>query len=316
MLTVLPVSCKQSAPAKKSSGNANPGEKTPLDDTPSKDDEGEQDDLETDTDPCKNKKTEDHDEEEDDEEFELRSGGSKKKSVKKKKTVNKSVASLSLLATANYDDDIQSIFIDKCVTCHTESDKTPFETYAKAKKVKGKILEQVESGDMPPSGSTKLTSSEKKKIKEWVDNGAPESGDWDEEEDEIEEDEDSSTSDCDDDNDNDDTTSTGDWDELLKTKEVEKCKDKGYIFDRLEEKCHKAKTASYSCDRSGVVAKFKEININVATNYDDYIKDGYKLDQCGEYNKEPVVFFYKKTEEGEELKLMLKKLCKIGSNAC
>jgi hypothetical protein len=253
-----------------------------------------------------------------------------------------------LASDPNYEDDISSILKDKCETCHSGSDPYAMDSYKKAKKLKNKIKSQISSGDMPPENKSPLTSKEKTAIKDWVTAGAPEtsddagSGEEEEEEgeeeeeeeegeeDEKEEDEDStsSTSDCDDDKkedddkdeDDDDGENSGDntagWDELLKKKEVEKCKDKGKIFDRLTETCHKAKVAGFSCDKSGIEGEFKKVGVNVSSQISGFLSDGYSIDQCGEFSNEPIVLFYKKETVKEELKLLIKKLCKKGSAAC
>jgi hypothetical protein len=320
---MMPVSCKEPAKASKKSGgsqNANPETDSPATrpdpvEEPEEEEE-EEDDKDTKKDKCKNKTSDDKDDkdekdDDEDEGIELRLTGGKTTAKKSKR--KSTVASFALLATVNYKDDIESIFSDKCVSCHSGDDKYALDTYTKAKKIKDDILSEVDSGKMPPKNKAPLTSAEKKAIKDWVNDGAPESSSSsstdDEDEDEDEKDED----DCDDDDNN---GSAADWDDLLKSKEVEKCKDDGKIFDRLAEKCHKAKIASFDCSKSGVVAKFKESGINVGTQYEQFISDGYQLDQCGEYNKDPIVLFYKKKEEKEELKLLIKKLCKKGSAAC
>lgn len=320
---LMPVSCKQPAQSGKKGGgsqNANPDTDTPAsrpDPVEEGEEEGEGEEIEPSEDKCKNKtndkKEDDKDDDEDDEGLDL-TGKKPKAQAPKKKSM---VAAFSLLATVNYNDDIESIFSDKCVACHSGDDKYALDTWTKAKKIKDKIQEQVDSGKMPPKNKAPLTSLEKKTIKEWVEAGAPENSSGstsDDEEEETEEKDDDKDDECDDEEDS--NASNADWDDLLKPKEVEKCKDDGKIFDRLAEKCHKAKTASFECTRSGVLAKFKEYSINVEKQYDEFVDSGYKLDQCGEYEKEPIVFFYKKKEEKEELKLLIKKLCKKGSPAC
>lgn len=353
-LLVFPVSCKEPEKASKknpASDNANPGPVTPQSERPEKKDK---DDDKDDDDDCKNKtdkdEDEDEDEDDDDDKIGLRltgksvaSGNSgdiqKKKSGKKKsskhnskkkskknladKSVSAPVRGFGLIASdPNYDDDIKSIFSDKCVSCHASEDDYPLDTYEKSKSLKTKIGEQVESGDMPPKNKTKLTSSEKSTIQKWVDSGALESAttdENDEDDDDKDDDDDKKKDDCDDDEDDDKKDKIGtaaDWDELLKLKEVAKCKEKDFIFDRLKETCHKAKIASFECSKTGVLKAFKDLSIDVETQYDDFVGDGFKIDQCGEYNKEPVVLFYKKKEENNELKLLIKKLCKKGSDAC
>ncbi len=353
-LLLMPVSCKQQEAAKKApaSDNASPEITAPLDrpeTTPAKE---EREDCEKDA------KKDEHDDEEDDEveededdELDLRLTGSSKTTKKKKNTktakttkvkkpapttVTSVLRGFGLLASdPNYDDDISSIFKDKCESCHSGTNKNALDTFKKAKALKDKIKSEVASGNMPPEEKSPLTSSEKTAIKNWVAAGAPESSDDseeaedEEEEDEDKEDEDEEHSDCDEkeeqededqDEDDDDTTkpSAADWDELLKKKEVEKCKDKGKIFDRLNETCHKAKIAEYSCNKAGIVAEFKKVGVNVSSQLDDFMgsSNKYIIDQCGQHNNEPIVLFYKKETVKEELKLLIKKLCKKGSSAC
>jgi hypothetical protein len=347
-LLLLPVSCKQQEKAQKkpATDNATP-EYTPPRERPEIDVPKEE------TDDCeKHKKEEDKKDEvtdDEDAELDLRLTGTGNNEHKKKirsaeatKTTPTSVASMNrgfglLASDPNYDDDISSILKDKCESCHAGSDENALDTYKKAKALKDKIKSEVASGDMPPKNKSPLTSNEKTAIKNWVTAGAPESSDDVEDEgeegeggedDEKEEDKDSS-SDCDEedkddkddeddkDNDSDNVNATAaDWDELLKKKEVEKCKDKGKIFDRLTETCHKAKTAEFSCDKSGIEAAFKKVGINVSSQVSTFVSDGYKIDQCGEFSNEPIVLFYKKETIKEEIKLLIKKLCKKGSAAC
>jgi hypothetical protein len=344
-LLLLPVSCKQQEKAKKKpvSDNATP-EYTPPQERPETEVPKEE------TDDCEKDKKKEDDKAEDDEdaELDLRLTGTGKnenkekiRSAKAAQSTPTSVASMNrgfglLASDPNYDDDISSILKDKCESCHAGSDKYALDTYKKAKALKDKIKSEVASGDMPPKDKSPLTSTEKTAIKNWVTAGAPESSEEDEgedegeegeggEDDEKEEDNDSS-SDCDeeskDDKDDEEkdsdnvNASAADWDELLKKKEVEKCKDKGKIFDRLTETCHKAKTAEFSCDKSGIEAAFKKVGINVSSQVSTFVSDGYSIDQCGEFSNEPIVLFYKKETIKDEIKLLIKKLCKKGSSAC
>ena len=348
-LLLLPVSCKQQEAAKKApaSDNASPEITAPLDrpeTTPAKE---EHEDCEKD---AKKDERDDEVEEDEEDELELRLTGPSKNTKKKKKTkyanttkakkpapttVTSVLRGFGLLASdPNYDDDISSIFKDKCESCHSGTNKNALDTFKKAKGLKDKIKSEVASGNMPPEEKSPLTSSEKTAIKNWVAAGAPESSDDSEEEDEEdeedeaneadEEDEADEHSDCDEkeekEDDDDDTTkpSAADWDELLKKKEVEKCKDKGKIFDRLTETCHKAKMAEYTCNKAGIVAEFKKVGVNVSSQLDDFMgsSNKYIIDQCGQHNNEPIVLFYKKETVKEELKLLIKKLCKKGSSAC
>jgi hypothetical protein len=370
-LLLLPVSCKQEAPAKKQAAEDNsapeyiPPAKLPETKVPDE----EVDDCEKDKKEKEDDSEESSDEvtdEEEESEMELRLTGqnkdnhlakadtkvkakatkkNKKKTAKvKKDSAPTGLANIArgfglLASSPNYDDDISSILKDKCETCHSGSDPYAMDSYKKAKKLKTKIKSQISSGDMPPENKSPLTSKEKTAIKDWVTAGAPETSDdtgssEDEGEEEVEEEETeeedntSSTSDCgedkkedeDKDEDEDDSENSSDntagWDELLKKKEVEKCKDKGKIFDRLTETCHKAKVAGFSCDKSGIEGEFKKVGVNVSSQISGFLSDGYSIDQCGEFSNEPIVLFYKKETVKEELKLLIKKLCKKGSAAC
>jgi len=281
-LLLLSISCKQQEKAqKKPSSNISPPEETPPADTSKKDnDEIEKDDCKSDS------------------------------------------SGLRLLASIpTYDDDISSILKDKCESCHSGSDQYALDTFKKAKSLRNEINSQIESGDMPPKNKSPLTSAEKKAIKNWANAGAPETSDdvGDGEAGKSEENGCDEKSDASNDDDNDDTESSAsedDWDELLKKKEVEKCRDKGNIYDRLKETCHKAKIAVYKCDKAGIEAEFKRVGVDVTTHVTEFLTSGYDIDQCGQFNNEPIVLFYKKETIKDEIKLLIKKLCKMGSDAC
>jgi hypothetical protein len=107
------------------------------------------------------------------------------------------------------------------------------------------------------------------------------------------------------------------WNELINPPLLAQCHSQGFVYDRSLERCHKARLATtYSCDRNGIVGKFMAVNVNIATNFDQLIAQGYQIDQCGEFNNEPVVLFYMQSNANNQLTLLFKKFCKQGSAAC
>jgi hypothetical protein len=219
----------------------------------------------------------------------------------------------------NWDDDIEEILQDNCLSCHDGSKDGPdLSTYSQAKDEADHIKEQIKSGDMPKEGS--LSSSDKNKILDWIeadmprDAGGSSSSDCGNDGD-VDGDEDSD--DDDDDDDDNDHDSVSGWEEFLNPPKLKSCKDDGKIFDRIEEECHKAKIAKFDCKRSAIIGAFKDVGVSVATQLDKMDSDGYEIDQCGEYDGDPIVLFYKKeTGDDDELKLKIRKICKLNSPAC
>lgn len=329
LASALAPGCKQQAPEKKASpkgADANPISPLPTP-TPSSDDSDDDGgDDEDDDDPCKNDSSNDSEDDEDDEDdedsdddFELRS-----------KTASRG---LSLVDSVTYED-IESIIEKKCLTCHDTGGTSPIlSTYSKVKNKASSIETEIDDS-MPPSGSTKLTSTEKQKIRDWIADGKLEKPEADSssdgsssEDDEDDEDDDSSSSsDCDDDDDedeDDDDDAGFDKDsafkELLNPKKLTECHEDGKVYDRGKEKCHISSIAkSFDCSVDGIVKKFKASGITLKTSSGKLEGfEEYEVDQCGEYKDDPVVFFYKKVEStDDEVALSIKILCKKGSPAC
>src|SRR3972149_173850 len=78
-------------------------------------------------------------------------------------------------ATPNYNDNVKPIFDANCTIsgCHDKG-KLDFSTYKKVFAKRNKIKEEVDEGEMPPSGP--LNQSDVDIIDAWVAAGAPESG--------------------------------------------------------------------------------------------------------------------------------------------
>lgn len=76
-----------------------------------------------------------------------------------------------------YDDDIKILINNSCAVsgCHVAGAQTPFlTTYAEVKANTSGIQQRaIVQGDMPPSGP--LSACDKKKLEQWIADGAPES---------------------------------------------------------------------------------------------------------------------------------------------
>lgn len=230
----------------------------------------------------------------------------------------------SLAETVSWDSDIKSLYDGKCTSCHKSGGTPPdLSTYDKAKSALASSVSQVEDDKMPPSSP--LSSSEKKKLTEWQNAGAPETSDSSDSDGDTETDTDTdsdsdsdsdSSSDCGDDGDYENEYTDG-YEELLNPPELEECHDKGKVYDRKNGECHKAKIAEFSCDRSGVIEAFKKVGVDAGSRLSEIEGDGYKIDQCGIYEKEPIVYFIKQGEiTGDSASLKIKKLCKPSASVC
>ncbi len=227
-------------------------------------------------------------------------------------------AGLRLTTTkVTYNNDIQSLLQSKCASCHSGQNQPDISTYNNAKANISQILTDVNGDKMPKD--TPLTSDQKLKLTTWQNDGLLES----------------STTDTSTNTSSTNTTSTSStgcgtstivtdtsneisdgWGDLINPKAMQDCRDKGKIYDRSKDACHKADLAKYSCDDAGITAAFQKIGVNVDSQVKSFEGDGYQIDQCGEFSGDPIIYFYKKGDGGDDLKLSLKKLCKKGSPAC
>lgn len=218
-----------------------------------------------------------------------------------------------------YNLDIKTILDNKCMNCHVPGKNPPeLDTFQKVKSSAIDTIRVVEKDRMPPHDN--LTTAEIRKIRAWVDAGAPEYAGSSNSNNNT-----TGANPCD------QSTTTGStttgtttgtdsaegWQDLINPPLLKECHNKGVVYDRTGEKCHKAKIAtSYLCTHQGIVDKFKALSVDITTNIAQIEADGYQIDQCGEFNNEPIVLFYKKQEAENELKLLFKKFCKKGSDAC
>jgi uncharacterized membrane protein len=76
-------------------------------------------------------------------------------------------------ADLTYTKDIRPIFEKRCANCHSSNwpDKNWMD-YETAKKNKDRIKFRVENKTMPPGNSTNMTEEERKKVIQWVKDGA------------------------------------------------------------------------------------------------------------------------------------------------
>lgn len=334
--TAVSPGCKQKAAEKKGSSKSDNAVVTPPNPTPTTPTDDDTDDDDEPDDPCENTSTSDDDDETDDEDdededFELRGkSAAKGKSTKSKTAKSKSAKrGFNLVDSVTYED-IESIIDKKCLSCHDSGGTSPIlDTYAKVKSKASSIQSEIDDGTMPPSGSTKLTSSEKTKIADWITDGKLETAEdsSDDEDTTTDEDDEDTSSGCDDDDADDEVDEDDDtgfdkdeaFQELLNPKKLKECHEDGKVYDRGKEKCHISSIAkSFDCSVEGIVKKFKASGITLKTSGDklDGFED-YEVDQCGEYKSDPVVFFYKKVDSAaDEIGLSIKVLCKKNSPAC
>lgn len=230
---------------------------------------------------------------------------------------------LGLDQAVYFEPDIRMIVSNKCGSCHQPGNKQPeLDTFQKLAANATAVVSAIESDRMPPGGDG-LSTAERRKIKAWVAAGFPQSS--------MSPTTGLSTSSttsngsvnpCDQTTGVGTTTSgnidtTDGWNELINPPALNDCHNRSLVYDRSGEKCLKARIAtSYQCTHQGVLDKFKAVKVDITSNLAQIEADGYVIDQCGEYNNEPIVLFYKKQEADNELKLLFKKFCKKGSDAC
>lgn len=246
----------------------------------------------------------------------------------------------ALLQAGNlsYDGGVKAVLQSKCVGCHGAGSMSgDFSTYAKAKEAAALIKSEVEGGSMPPLLSQPLTAAEKTMIVGWVDAGAPQTAQAGTETD-TDTDTDSSTDTDVTGGDDDDAAGGGDpcapengdasdaptidelFADLLGEKERQECAGRDLLFDRKTKTCQEGVVLakSYQCTREGVIGKFNELKTPGSDKiFDQYIADGFTLDQCGERNGRPVINFYKRVDNGgDEAVLQQRYLCASGDPLC
>jgi len=219
-----------------------------------------------------------------------------------------------------YDVDVKTILDTSCATsgCHITGATLPdLTTYAGAQASASSIVSDVNNGVMPMTGQ--LVSADIAKLNQWLTDGAlqdPTTG--------------TSTSNCGGTTTTDttgvttadtttaDTSTTDDpWQDLLNPPALEQCHQQGKIYDRAKQTCSLANIAtSYQCTHAGIVDRFKKLNVNAETQLSQFEQQGYQIDQCGEYNNEPVVFMVKKVDDTDVLKLQIKRLCRTTTTIC
>ena len=242
--------------------------------------------------------------------------------------------SLSLSSTKpNYNDDIAQLLDNHCVQCHGAGSSRDMASYAKVYSQKDSIVASVAARRMPPPSNTQLSVNQIQSFESWLANGAPEqlnatntstgsssvspsSTDGTTVVDPCEEDPSPSDEPLD------ELPEEFGWNAILKAQLVQKCRSvQGKIFDReyLGEalQCHKASVAtSYACDLDGIIRKFRDYGVSVRSLLAVWAAQGYQIDQCGEFQGDPVVLFLKRMERGNELRIKLRELCPKGSPAC
>jgi hypothetical protein len=269
-------------------------------------------------DPCQSNASGEEEEEEIDEEddpFGLTGTTLVKKKVKTKAKKKKSGAKkikgtqlaakpgFKLVESVSYESDIRSILESKCTSL--------------AKTALSSSIAEIEADKMPMDAP--LSSGQKEKFRAWRDAGAPELGgssNTDTETDTYDSGE-GSSSDCG--SSNGDTDEFGDgYNDLLNPEGLEECKDKGKIYDRKADECHKADIAEFSCDKAGIVAAFKKAGISSAeSNVSTILSNGWEIDQCGEYDGQPIVYFIMPGDNsGDTVSLKVKKLCNPNKSVC
>lgn len=230
-------------------------------------------------------------------------------------------------ALSSFSADILPIVQTKCLTCHGPGNKPPDLTSFEQVRMSVSGIMSILTTETEPHDN--LTTAEKRKIQAWVTAGTPEylngsttgggttsigggttsiGG---------------VTDPC---NPTGSTTFGGtttgsstalDWEDMINPPLLKECQARGQVYDRGGEKCHKARLATtYQCTRQGIIDKFKAMRVDISPNMAQVEGEGYQIDQCGEFNNEPLVLFYKKQEGTDELKLLFKKFCKKDSAAC
>jgi hypothetical protein len=237
----------------------------------------------------------------------------------------------------SYDGGVKAVLQSKCIGCHgAVSLGGDLSTYAKAKEAAALIKSEIEGGSMPPALSQPLTAAEKTMLLGWVDAGAPQTAqagtDTDTDTDTD------STPDTDAADGDDGVPSAGDpcapvdggssdvptidelFAELLGEKERQECAARDLLFDRKTKTCQDGVVLakSYQCTREGVIGKFNELKTPGSDKiFDQYVADGFTLDQCGERNGRPVINFYKRVDNGgDEAVLQQRYLCASGDPLC
>lgn len=215
-----------------------------------------------------------------------------------------------------YSPDIQSLFQTYCVSCHTSGGRASpdLSSYASAAPAAQAALNAVMSRRMPPNSP--LMPNDQAKIQQWVATGAlematgtgssvsnPCGGPSPTPSNPIDPTPSSLPSDP--------------WVELISPPEKAACDAQHRMYDRLTKQCHKAQVAtSYQCTRDGILTKFRSLRVDVTAQIQGFESQGFQIDQCGEFNNEPVVHFYKKVEGTTQNTLQVQKLCKQNSAAC
>lgn len=244
----------------------------------------------------------------------------KPKKAKAKKPALKSGSGFKLVETVSYDSDIKSLLDQNCTSCHKPGGDSPdLSTYSAAKSGLSSSISQINADKMPKSSP--LSASDKAKFEAWQSAGAPESSsdsdtDTDTDTDSDSDSDSSSSDDCGSSSGEDDEFGDG-YHDLVNPPELEECKDKGKVYDRKAGECHKAEIAEFSCDRSGILEAFKKVGVNADAKLSDITGEGYEIDQCGIYDKEPIVYFTKQGDSsGDSVSLKIKKLCKPSASVC
>jgi hypothetical protein len=105
---------------------------------------------------------------------------------------------------------------------------------------------------------------------------------------------------------------------LLNPQGLVDCRNLGKVYDRANQVCTQVPLASdYQCNDAGVEGVFQRAGINVQSTIQGYEQSGFQIDQCGELNGDPLVYFIlPSTQPDGTVALQIKKLCKQGSPAC
>jgi hypothetical protein len=233
----------------------------------------------------------------------------------------------NLTNTVTYEGSIKLLVTAKCLSCHSGTNDPNLSTFMALRDNANDSMLLIESDNMPRGNVAKLTPVEKQQFRDWISGGMQErdlvgtstftavgtgtgtgiGGS-------------TINNPC--------NTSvgtsieTGDnadaWTAFLNPPEVATCHGQGKLYDRGTKACHQAPIAtSYQCTREGVIAKFQSLGLNVTTDLDNLASAGFEFDQCGEAGaNDPIVMMYQRVDNGNELNLNLKKLCKNSSTLC
>jgi hypothetical protein len=263
---------------------------------------------------------------------------------------NDSGSGLSLVGDLSWEGEIKDISDRKCVGCHSGNEYPDMRDFEKVKSAKSAILAAISGNSPSMPKNSELSSGDMSDFSAWLNGDMAETsadnisnGDSNNSGDNLDRDSqddsqvDNNYSDCetannsnsagsgreqnndddDDDDDTDDNTDVivADWDDLINPDEFKKCKDKDKLYDRAKKECHKASIASsYGCDWNGLKSAFQGVSID--SELDRIRDDEFEIDQCGTFRDDPIIFFIKKSEDGDTMSLKIRKLCKTGSDAC